>query len=85
MTGQPLTRVHVKLSTTLRDCVPDYVPAKGLDVALSSPATVEGVARHVGLPLEDIKIVMRNGVHADLPDPVTDGDRVAFFPAVGGG
>lgn len=77
--------VHVKLSTTLRDAVPGYVPATGLEAALPAPPTVRRLAEQLALPLEDIKIVMLNGQHASLDAPLADGDRVAFFPAVGGG
>lgn len=78
-------RVHVKLSTTLRDCVPGYEPERGLDVEAPDGATAEDLARNLGLPLDRIKIVMINGRQKALADGAADGDRVAFFPAVGGG
>ena len=77
--------VHVKLSTTLRDAVPGYVPSTGLEASLAAPATVRLLAEQLDLPLADIKIIMLNGQHASLDAPLADGDRVAFFPAVGGG
>ena len=78
-------RLHIKLSTTLRACVPDYEPVKGLITELAEGGTVRDLALHLGLPLDDIKIVMINGRHASMDAPLHDGDRVAFFPAVGGG
>ncbi|MDL2207904.1 MoaD/ThiS family protein [Desulfovibrio sp. OttesenSCG-928-M16] len=78
-------RLHVKLSTTLRVRVPGYDPAGGLAVDLADGATVRNLALHLGLPLEEIKITMVNGRHASLDTPLSDTDRVAFFPAVGGG
>lgn len=78
-------RVHVKLSTTLRDCVPGYDPEAGLEVEAPDGSTAEDLARRIGLPLEPIKIVMINGRQKTLADGAADGDRVAFFPAVGGG
>jgi molybdopterin converting factor small subunit len=77
--------VHVKLSATLRDHVPGYAPAEGLRVDVRPGETVADLARGLGLPTDQLKIIMRNGVHAALESPVTDGDRVAFFPPVGGG
>ena len=80
--------VLVKLSTTLRDHIPGYNPETGLDADLTACAplpTAETLARHIGLPLEEIKIVMVNGRRQGLTRPVYDGDRVAYFPAVGGG
>ena len=78
-------KLTVKLSTTLRDHVPDYSPEEGLSVAMPEGSSAESLARHLGLPLQDIKIVMINGRQRKAGDLLRDGDRVAFFPAVGGG
>ena len=77
--------ILVKLSTTLRDYVPGYDPEAGITLDAPEDATAADVARMVGLPLEEIKIVMINGRQQDLSCPLQDGDRVAYFPAVGGG
>lgn len=77
--------VHIKLSTTLRDHVPGYNPLEGITLDLDAPATAAELAEKLHLPIQDIKIVMLNGTHADLASVVSDGDRLAFFPAVGGG
>lgn len=77
--------ILVTLSTTLRACVPDYVPATGLSIEWEGPISAGELAAKIGLPLREIKIVMRNGRHADLEEAVLDGDRVGYFPAVGGG
>lgn len=77
--------VLVTLSTTLRDCVPDYVPATGLKVEWDGPISAGALAEKIGLPLEEIKIVMLNGRHASLDKMVGANDRVGYFPAVGGG
>lgn len=75
----------VKLSTTLRDYVPGYNPEEGLRVDMPEGSTAERLACRLGLPLQDIKIVMINGRQRKANDLLRDGDRVAFFPAVGGG
>ena len=75
----------VKLSTTLRDHVPGYNPEAGLQLAMPEGSSVEQLARHLNLPLQDIKIVMVNGRQRKVDDLLRDGDRIAFFPAVGGG
>lgn len=48
-------------------------------------ATLADLMVRLGLPPEEVKIVMRNNRQAKLEDPVADGDRVAFIPAVAGG
>ena len=80
--------VQIKLSTTLRDCVPGYVPETGLFIDLAegeATLTAGELAQRIGLPLEEIKIVMINSRQSELDSIVRDGDRVAYFPAVGGG
>ena len=78
-------KLTVKLSTTLRDCVPGYMPEAGLQADMPEGCTVAQLAQHLGLPLQDIKIVMVNGRQHKVDDLLRDGDRVAYFPAVGGG
>lgn len=78
-------KLTVKLSTTLRDFVPDYVPETGLQVEMPEGSTVAQLAQHLGLPPQDIKIVMVNGRQQKVSDLMRDGDRIAYFPAVGGG
>ena len=78
-------KLTVKLSTTLRDYVPDYVPETGLQVEMPEGSTVAQLAQHLGLPPQDIKIVLVNGRPQQVDDLMRDGDRIAYFPAVGGG
>lgn len=79
--------VLVKLSTTLRDHVPDYTPDPGMEVDISAHGelSAKALAALIGIPRAEIKIVMVNGRQSALSATVHDGDRVAYFPAVGGG
>ena len=77
--------VHIKLSTTLRDHVPGYDAARGLLLEVGQPESVAQIALKLGLPSREITIVMLNGIRVSMESMVSDGDRVAFFPAVGGG
>ena len=56
-----------------------------LQVEMPEGSTVAQLAQHLGLPRRDIKIVMVNGRQHQVDDPMRDGDRIAYFPAVGGG
>ena len=60
-----------------------------VEVMVQSASTLSisagALAEKIGLPLEEIKIIMLNGRHAKLEQTVSDGDRVGYFPAVGGG
>jgi len=77
--------VHVNLSTTLRDCVPGYRPVDGLHLDLAEPLNAGELAQKIGLPLSEIKIIMINGRRSEPETLVEDGDRIGYFPAVGGG
>lgn len=77
--------VHVNLSTTLRDCVPGYRPIDGLHLDLAEPVNALQLAQKIGLPLSEIKIIMINGRRSEPESMIKDGDRIGYFPAVGGG
>ncbi|MDR0549797.1 MAG: MoaD/ThiS family protein [Deltaproteobacteria bacterium] len=77
--------IAVRLSTTLRSFVPDYNPTLGLSLDFRGETTANDLAQSLNLPLTEIKIVIVNGRRVDLKTLIQDGDRVAFFPAVGGG
>lgn len=78
-------RILVKLSTTLRDYVPGYDPESGLGLDIPEGESVAGVAHRLNMPLEEIKIIMINGRQYGADHTLRDGDRLALFPAVGGG
>ncbi|MDR1870585.1 MAG: Mov34/MPN/PAD-1 family protein [Deltaproteobacteria bacterium] len=77
--------VSVRLSTTLRKLFPDYNPTEGLTVGHQGLKTVEDLAAALNLPIPEIKIITINGSRVDLKAPLKKGDRVGFFPAIGGG
>ncbi len=77
--------VLVKLSTSLRAYVPGYDAKVGLYITPPLGITVAALAESLHLPLEEITVIMVNGVRASESDIVQPDDRVAFFPAVGGG
>jgi len=77
--------VFINLSTTLREHFPNYQPAQGLSLDLDGDIRASELAEKIGLPLDDIKIIMLNGRRVAPEATVSNGDRVAFFPAVGGG
>lgn len=78
-------KVNVAVFATLRRYVPDLRlgEAKALEVAPGS--TLAQLRDQLGLPADEVKVVMRNHVQADLDEVVREGDRIVFFPAVAGG
>jgi molybdopterin converting factor small subunit len=71
-----------------------YLPVDAVEgkarVAVEEGATVEDLLRSLGIPLDEAKILVINGIsHGTSPSAVNyelaDGDVVAIFPPVGGG
>lgn len=77
--------LQIFLAATLRRFVPDYNPEKGISLSVYSGTTVRDVAGLIGIPEKEVKIVMINGIHSSMDHVLNGDERVAFFPAVGGG
>jgi sulfur-carrier protein len=77
--------LQVFLAATLRKYLPGYDAATGLSMEVPEGAVVRDVARNVGVPEEEIRIIMVNGIGAKLDTVLKGDERVALFPPVGGG
>jgi molybdopterin converting factor small subunit len=77
--------LQVKLFATLRQFASGYDPHQGLALDVLPGTTVAQVIRELGLPPEDVTLILVDGVHRQ-PDYALQGhERVAFFPPIGGG
>jgi len=54
-------------------------------VQVEPGTTLDQLRVQMGLPAEEVKIVMCNNLQADPEDLVRDGDRITYIPAVAGG
>jgi len=77
--------VTVFLAASLRKYVPDYDAASGLAIAVPPGSSVRDLAQRLGIPEEEVKLIMANGIHADWDTVLTGNERIALFPPVGGG
>lgn len=77
--------VTVFLAASLRKYVPDYDAASGLGMAVAPASTIRELTQRLGIPEEEVKLIMANGIHADWDTVLTGNERVALFPPVGGG
>jgi molybdopterin converting factor small subunit len=76
--------VEVRLYATLRRHAPQG--AGGImKITVSEQSTVEEVLRDLGVDLEEVKLIMVNGLSAELGAVLAEGDRLGIFPPVGGG
>ncbi len=58
---------------------------EGFSVAARPGLTVSMLLREEGVPADVVRVVIVNGQKAALETLLQEGDRVALFPAVGGG
>lgn len=62
-----------------------FSPADAEAYPIAPGESVDAVVARLGIPLDELKLIFVNGVHAALSTPLADGDRLGLFPAVGGG
>jgi molybdopterin converting factor small subunit len=77
--------VQVELFATLRRQFPDLGLGEALEVQLSDGATVAQLVKHLQLPKEQVKLVFVNNTIQGGDYPLSNGDEVGVFPALGGG
>ncbi|MDW7673292.1 MAG: MoaD/ThiS family protein [Bacillota bacterium] len=77
--------VEVRLFTTLRE----FLPPESIDgvyqYQMEGEKTIKELAAELKLPFPHIHLIMINGEQGNLDSTFRDGDRVGFFPPVGGG
>jgi molybdopterin converting factor small subunit len=74
-------QVQLKLYATLAQYQPESSQAYPLDPG----DTPRSLLHKLGLEEKEVKVCFVNSRHQGLDTPLQDGDKVAFFPAVGGG
>ena len=77
--------LQVRLFATLRRFIPGYDPHQGLALEISPGTSVARIIQNLGLPPEDVTLILVNGVHQQPDYQLQGNERVAFFPPVGGG
>jgi molybdopterin converting factor small subunit len=74
-------KIQIRCYATLAQ----YQPSSGEELQVQPGMTGIDLAARLGIALEEIKVAFINGRHASLETVLQEGDRVALFPAVGGG
>jgi sulfur carrier protein ThiS len=80
-----MIRVEVRLHASLERIRPGLRAGEALPLELQEGTTVERMVEELGIPKKGIHLVFVNGKTRPLDHPLSDGDRVALFPPVGGG
>ena len=74
-------KITVKLFATLRG----YHSEKEFAYEVSEGAQIETVIRALEIPVEEVAIMMVNGIGKKRDSILSEYDVLALFPAVGGG
>ncbi|MFP4194204.1 MAG: MoaD/ThiS family protein [Desulfobacterales bacterium] len=77
--------LEVYLYASLAKYLPQKTSGKSVRVNAESGSTARDVLKKLGVSEKVVKIAFVNGVKKDLDAAVSNGDRVGFFPPVGGG
>jgi molybdopterin converting factor small subunit len=80
-----MVRVEVRLHASLERARPGLKAGEVLPLELKEGTTVGRVAEELGIPKNGVHLVLVNGRMRHFDHPLSDGDRVALFPPVGGG
>ena len=80
-----MIRVEVRLHASLERIRPELKAGEAFPLDLKEGTSVGRMAEELGIPKKGVHLVLVNGRTRPLDHPLSDGDRVALFPPVGGG
>jgi sulfur-carrier protein len=77
--------LQIFLNATLRRFIPNYNPYEGLFLEVPPGASVSRVISDLGLPPEEVTLILVNGVRREPDFPLQGDERLGLFPPIGGG
>jgi len=77
--------IEVAVFATLRRYLPDLKLGQTRSLEIRQGTTARQVAEQLGLPVDEVQVVMRNHAHASLDDVLDEDDRLVFIPLIDGG
>lgn len=77
--------IEVVVFANLRRYLPDLRLGDTKTIHVPQGSTIAQVCDLLGVPREEVKVIMRNKRQVEMDALVEEGDRVAFIPAAGGG
>lgn len=86
--GDELINVEVRVFANLRENIPAHVtrqPEQPFAVQLQQGESLSHLLAKIGVPQDVVVIALVNGLRKPLDYILQDGDRVGFFPPLGGG
>ena len=78
-------KVEVKLFAFLSYYMPNPLKRNDNMVEIEEGTTIKKLLLQLNVPLEKVKLIFLNGVHATGDEILKENDRVGVFPAIAGG
>ncbi len=77
--------LEVRVFGGLEKSIPGATFGKPLAVEAPEGVNTRGLLKMLNIPEEQVFTILVNGIHSGMDRPLKAGDRVSFFPPVGGG
>jgi sulfur-carrier protein len=78
-------KIEIRLYASLSALLPNNESGQSFCMDIEDGTTIQKLLDKIKVPREMPRIIFRNGIHANGPDVLEPGDRLAVFPPVAGG
>ena len=77
-------KIELRLFASLSVYMPETVSVDSI-IDIKEGISIRELLEQLNVPLDSVKIIFVNGVHAERDEILKEGDRVGIFPPVAGG
>jgi sulfur-carrier protein len=79
-------KIELKLYASLGRYMPQALAEKKQSyLEIGEGTTIKALLENLKVPLDTVKLIFLNGIHAKDNEVLKDGDRLGVFPPVAGG
>lgn len=78
-------KIHVKLFAFLTGYLPKTIDKDAWFVETTEGIVLKDFLSELNIPMEKVKLIFLNGIHATGDEILKDRDRVGLFPPIAGG
>lgn len=78
-------KIQVKLFASLLPCLPENVDKDAWFVETWENEILKDFLARLSIPMDKVKLIFLNGVHATGDEILKDKDRIGLFPPIAGG
>jgi len=78
-------KIEVNLYATLKKYLKNENGGNSAIIDVKEGVCVKDVIQKLKIPVDSVKLIFINSVHAKINTTLKDGDRLGLFPPVGGG